>query len=504
MNEFIARNGIISKSNLVVSGSLTALSSIVAQTLVVQTITSSISSITGSTNFGSLAANTHTFTGSILTSGSIGIGTNSTSYPIDIFSNISSSQNIQAQFYNNDYTSGTRNFIRVRNSINVGSTMSSYFGQGQDGKTYIISNDFTKNHIVIDGNSGNIGVGTNNPLTTLDVRQAATGNATVNVGFRDSSTNGNALQIWNGNNEARFRAVYYGTPSDQSITFYTITSAGSEGERMRITSGGNVSIGTSNTTARLNVQASSNFETATLGTATGTMGYLSANGLYGMYIGVGNSGNTWLQSQRNDANTSTYSLLLNPQGGNVGIGTTSPISLLSISRTLSADSTHLTLDNKTNTKYNWGMNWAVNDSSTIPVAAIRAIYPADNDISLGFYTYNGSGNVTERMRITPGGVLRFSNVPFNNYQIDSSIVIAVASGGTIPFETFSGLIIINNMTNGVSAMWLCGAGSTSLIGQGAPGATGTLSYSVGINGYVWTAPQTANYGVFAVRTRANA
>jgi hypothetical protein len=76
-NEFIARNGIISKSNLIVSGSLTALSTITAQTLVVQTITSSISSITGSTNFGSLSSNTHTFTGSINASGSL-TGTSAT------------------------------------------------------------------------------------------------------------------------------------------------------------------------------------------------------------------------------------------------------------------------------------------------------------------------------------------------------------------------------------------------------------------------------------------
>jgi hypothetical protein len=82
---------------------------------------------------------------------------------------------------------------------------------------------------------------------------------------------------------------------------------------------GNVGIGTSNISARLNVQASANFENATLGTATGTMGYLSANGAYGMYIGIGNSGNTWIQSQRNDGSTDAYNLLLNPQGGNVGI-----------------------------------------------------------------------------------------------------------------------------------------------------------------------------------------
>jgi hypothetical protein len=87
--EFIARNGMISRGNVVVtgslttSGSLTTTGTITAQTLVVQTITSSISSITGSTNFGTLSSNTHTFTGSLnvtgalyVPTGSVGIGTN--------------------------------------------------------------------------------------------------------------------------------------------------------------------------------------------------------------------------------------------------------------------------------------------------------------------------------------------------------------------------------------------------------------------------------------------
>ena len=111
--------------------------------------------------------------------------------------------------------------------------------------------------------------------------------------------------------------------------FY-ITNSAVNSNKLILTSSGNVAIGTSNSSVRLNVQASSNFETATLGTATGTMGYLSANGLYGMYVGIGNSGNTWLQSQRNDGNTATYSLLLNPQGGNVGITTTSPRTSLDV------------------------------------------------------------------------------------------------------------------------------------------------------------------------------
>ena len=75
--------------SLNLSGSLTTTGTITATTLVVQTITSSISSITGSTNFGTLSSNTHTFTGSILTSGSIGIGTASPTKALEIISNTS-------------------------------------------------------------------------------------------------------------------------------------------------------------------------------------------------------------------------------------------------------------------------------------------------------------------------------------------------------------------------------------------------------------------------------
>jgi hypothetical protein len=57
--------GNLTASNAVLSGTLTA------QTLVVQTITSSIDFVTGSTRFGSLLTNTHTFTGSMYITGSI-------------------------------------------------------------------------------------------------------------------------------------------------------------------------------------------------------------------------------------------------------------------------------------------------------------------------------------------------------------------------------------------------------------------------------------------------
>jgi hypothetical protein len=51
--------------------SLTVAGTLTAQTLVVQTITSSVDFVTGSTRFGSISANTHQFTGSVSISGSL-------------------------------------------------------------------------------------------------------------------------------------------------------------------------------------------------------------------------------------------------------------------------------------------------------------------------------------------------------------------------------------------------------------------------------------------------
>ena len=61
------------------SGSITTNGTVTAQTLIVQTITSSIDYITGSTRFGSLITNTHVFTGSVSMTGSLSVS-GSTSY----------------------------------------------------------------------------------------------------------------------------------------------------------------------------------------------------------------------------------------------------------------------------------------------------------------------------------------------------------------------------------------------------------------------------------------
>jgi hypothetical protein len=65
--------------------------------------------------------------------------------------------------------------------------------------------------------------------------------------------------------------------------------------------------------------------TPTLGSAANTSAiFTGSENLYGLGLMVSGTGSTILQSQRFDGISTTYNILLNPSGGNVGIGTTSP------------------------------------------------------------------------------------------------------------------------------------------------------------------------------------
>ena len=98
--------GNLTASNAVLSGTLTA------QTLVVQTVTSSIVYSSGSNLFGSTTSNLQTFTGSIQASGSsshfflggnVGIGTASPSSPLEIYASSNSKLILNATLNTSSY-----------------------------------------------------------------------------------------------------------------------------------------------------------------------------------------------------------------------------------------------------------------------------------------------------------------------------------------------------------------------------------------------------------------
>jgi len=201
-------------------------------------------------------------------------------------------------------------------------------------------------------NSGNVGIGTSTPDSLLVV-QGGTINGFVssiiaNSTFTFGSTNGKRLSVFS-NTQGDKNGIQIGFDSvdgtgiiagstesaGAGIDFYTY-NAGSWGNKMRISKNGNIGIGVYSPAASLHL---TNSTTGTpsipaLGTINNYVAQYITNGVgggsYGLMIGTLYSGNAYLQVQRSDGTATAYNILLQPNGGNVGIGTLSPAYKLDI------------------------------------------------------------------------------------------------------------------------------------------------------------------------------
>jgi len=292
--------------NFLVKGNLTA------QTLVVQTITSSVDFVTGSTRFGSIIDNTHQFTGSVSVSGS---GRFSSQLNINTLLNILKTDNstIGGQL---SYDSNI-NQLYLWNSISSG-----YFS---------VYTNSTERLTITSG--GNIGIGTNAPKLGLHIARGAS-SAPSTTG---TSPNGTVAFQPNDGNNTIIMGAYGTSPYANWIQSQDITALGTKYPLVLQPNGGNVGIGTSNpgyrltvvtdSTAALLVQATNatvgspildyydngraqeTVITSTDGTTTGTYiaSYSNHPLLFGAYAG-----------------TSPTAKMAIATNGKVGIGTSSP------------------------------------------------------------------------------------------------------------------------------------------------------------------------------------
>jgi hypothetical protein len=155
-----------------VSGSLNTVGTITAQTLVVQTVTSSVSFITGSTRFGTTTSNTHQFTGSLfvtgglnITTGSVGIGTTSFNTNYSLFVANPSSTGAYIGVSNQTGATGDR-------TLRLG------FASGGTAATIQATRIATADdvNLSLQPGGGNVGIGTGTPTYKLQVSTGAAGN----------------------------------------------------------------------------------------------------------------------------------------------------------------------------------------------------------------------------------------------------------------------------------------------------------------------------------------
>ena len=220
-------------SNLVVTGSITA------QTLVVQTITSSVDFVTGSTRFGSISANTHVFSGSVTmnpgglfvsSSGLVGIGTSSPNRALEI---LNTSTQLRLSYDASTYS-------EIRSDSSGGLLVSA-------ANSYIINYTSGSERMRITS-AGNVGIGTSAPKTNLQISNVS-GADLLSFGISN-------YQDWVGGKIDLQGISAFGA----DMTFYTHPANSSNNatvvERMRITSTGDVGIGTTSPGYKLDISGS--------------------------------------------------------------------------------------------------------------------------------------------------------------------------------------------------------------------------------------------------------
>jgi hypothetical protein len=193
--------------SLNLSGSLTTTGTITATTLVVETITSSISSITGSTNFGSLVTDTHKFTGSLNVTGSLSVITTGTEFQV------------------------------TSTGVNLGNALTD---------SHIISGSLRVNpNGLFVSSSGNVGVGNSSPIALLDIYTGSIGTY-----FRGGSDNiGRQLKISSATTTNAGDTHIIDAQSGTGVLQFAVTSA----TKMTVLASGNVGIGTTAPSVVFNV-----------------------------------------------------------------------------------------------------------------------------------------------------------------------------------------------------------------------------------------------------------
>jgi hypothetical protein len=167
--------------------------------------------------------------------------------------------------------------------------------------------------------SGNVGIGTTSPAQSLDttgkIRVRDGGNTTIpSIQMGASGVDGLSL------------------PATNALAFITNST-----ERMRIDSSGNVGIGASSPAAKMTIVEDLS---GPLDATAFRLNASSANDSNTLFGGPVSSGNySFFQSYKEGTSAGVRALALNPSGGNVGIGTSSPSSYASTTLEIKGSST---------------------------------------------------------------------------------------------------------------------------------------------------------------------
>ena len=363
---------------------------------------------------------------------------------------------------------------------------------------------------------GNVGIGTASPGYKLEVNGSvgvgnATDNATRSITFNTSS--GGSSQI---------QSITLGA-TNQALAFRTTFAV--EGESMRILGNGNVGIGTTSPNSKLTIIP------ATTPTSVATaiqlaIGESTNNTGYRLNLGYEFDGGPYKGVIDAQSGGSGATLLINPSGGNVGIGTTSPGSILDV-----AGTTAITTGLNSSTPFQGlvtigtsgsggslvvrtagynsinasglGVDGTFSGNSSVVNLKSFGVAAGSFSSSLAFWTQTiGTTSPSEKMRIDNGGNVGIGTASIlSGAKLDVSGTIAFRGTGTDP-----GLYSALFMNDAVGPYTTYLAGYTMGFNTGGNNARTTRIYidATGLVGIGTTSPYTVLHTEAATNTSTTA
>ena len=394
----------------------------------------------GTTNFITKWIDTDTIGDSVMFDNgtNVGIGTTSPTQAKLVVNTTS----LVASAFGRDGTDG--DVVQIYNGL-AGSTKVIALGTiGNDGTIYSQYGD-----LLLQPTAGNVGIGTTSPSQKLHVNAGTTNT----VALFESTDATSRIVLKDNSGEGHVAAI------GDNITFAT-SSSGSE--RMRITSTGNVGIGTTSPGAKLDVSDSIPVLRIT-GTrnASWTIGQTMASLEYFSEDASGSSANSVRASINLVNETSVYGsttgLSFSTKGdvagspieamrinssGNVGIGTTSPTKNLEVSAATDTTISIASSDTSINVGQNIGiLEFASNNETSLSQAytAFSKIKTISESAVSGTGSVNGaitfetaSANViSERMRIDSSGAIKFNAYDSTNQTGTPTYVLGTDASGNV-------------------------------------------------------------------------
>lgn len=389
--------------------------------------------------------------------GNVGIGgAPAASYKVQITNTLAGTQADKTIFNIADmYNAGANGqFFKIMGGAS-GINLLSGWGALNLGARTADGNDTFTSHLTIIG-SGNVGIGTSSPAGKLEVAGDIYAGATTNT--------------------ARFKSDGTSTYVDSipALGSVIIRSGGSV-ERMRIDSSGNVGIGTTAPIARLNIATSeTKAQNATVAVfATSTLG------VNDFQLILSRGTNAYYALQAVEQGVAYRNLVLQFDGGSVGIGTTAPNTKLDV-----AGAKNVAAINITQTAP--AVANAFDDYVAIDFRMYNEVFPApqftgnpsarissylesgSNIFGLDFWTRSGAGTFGKVMRLTGAGGLSFGAT---GTAYGTAGQILQSNGNTSPTWINASSIVATTAANIVGGL------SGQLLYQSAPSTTAFVSTS---------------------------